>query len=65
MTYASRVQYPLLLVLAEKDAYVSNEVSRKWFSRTSSSQKTIKMMAGAYHDVAKEPNNDVLFESML
>lgn len=65
LTYANRVTYPYLLVLGEHDVIVNNEKSRQWHQRTSSQHKELKLMQGAYHEVTKEPNSAVLFESML
>ena len=65
MAHANKVAYPYLLVLGEKDEIVNNRVNRVWHSKTQSKEKVIKLMAGAYHELTKEPNNHVLFEAML
>jgi len=65
MTYAKQVSYPYLLVLGEKDVIVNNKASRKWHEMTSSKEKEIKLMAGAYHELSKEPNNHVIFGATL
>ena len=52
-------------MLGERDEIVNNRVNREWHAKTSSKEKTIKLMAGAYHELTKEPNNHVLFEAML
>ena len=65
MANARRVTYPYLLIIGEKDEIVNNKVTRAWFSKTSSKEKQIKLMVGAYHELAKEPNNHVMFESCL
>ena len=59
------VTYPYLLVLAEKDVIVNNKRSREWHDKTSSKVKQLRLMAGAYHELSKEPNNHVLFEASL
>ena len=53
------------MVLAEKDHVVNNKASRAWRDKTRSKIKTLKLIPGAYHELAKEPNNDALFESAL
>lgn len=67
MTYAKRVKYPYLLVLAEKDKIVDNKRAREWHARTGTpaGNKVIKLVAGAYHEISKEPNNGVMIESVL
>jgi len=65
MINARKVNYPYLLVLGEKDEIVNNKTSRAWHSKTSSKEKQIKLMVGAYHELSKEPNNRVFFESVL
>lgn len=62
---ARKITYPYLLVLGEKDEIVNNKVSRAWHARTQSKDKVIKLMVGAFHELSKEPNNHVLFESVL
>lgn len=54
---AEQVEYPYLLVLGEKDVYVDNSMTRSWHSRTHSKTKDIKLLAGSYHELSKEPNN--------
>ena len=53
------------MILAEKDVLVGNKDARKWHAKTASKIKTLKLMAGAYHELNKEPNNNVLFEASL
>ena len=65
LNYASNVDYPYLLVLAEKDAVVSNKASRQWHEQTSSKVKELKLIPGAYHELTKEPNNHQVFETCL
>ena len=57
--------YPYQLILGEKDIFVSNKITREWHAKTSSKIKGIRLMAGAYHELSKEPNNNVLFETSL
>ena len=52
-------------MLGEKDEIVNNKVNRAWFTKTASKEKQIKLMVGAYHELTKEPNNHVMFESCL
>lgn len=65
MTYAEKVTYPYLMLLGEKDVLVNNEAARRWHDRTSSQSKEIKFIPGSYHELSKEPNNSVMFESIL
>ena len=67
MTYAKKVVYPYFLVLGEKDVIVSNVANREWHSKTSTpaKHKDMKLMAGSYHELAKEPNRTTLYESVL
>ena len=62
---AKSVTYPYLMVLGDKDAVVSNKASKEWHAKTSSKVKSMRLMAGAYHELGKEPNNAVLFEASL
>lgn len=65
MAAANSVQYPVLMVLAEKDVIVSNKVARAWYDKIGTKVKKVRLMAGSYHSTIKEPNNDVFFESTL
>ena len=62
---ANRVTYPYQMLLGEKDIIVSNKSAKEWHSKTSSKVKGMRLMAGAYHELSKEPNNNVLFETAL
>jgi alpha-beta hydrolase superfamily lysophospholipase len=62
---ARKVTYPYLLILGEKDVIVDNLASRDWHSKTASEKKELKLMAGAFHELSKEPNNGTFFESIL
>jgi alpha-beta hydrolase superfamily lysophospholipase len=62
---ASKVNYPYVLILGEKDVIVDNAVSRDWHSKTTSARKELKLMAGSYHELSKEPNNGVFIETIL
>lgn len=53
------------MILGEKDVIVDNAASRAWHAQTVSKTKDIKLMAGAFHELTKEPNNTVLFETVL
>ena len=44
---------------------VGNLAAKAWHAQTSSKIKTLRLMAGAYHELTKEPNNNVLFEASL
>ena len=61
----ARFGFAYLMVLAEKDHIVSNRASKAWRDKTKSKIKTLKLVPGAYHELAKEPNNDALFEASL
>lgn len=62
---AAKVDYPYLLILGEKDLIVDNAASREWHSKTISAKKELKLMAGAFHELSKEPNNGVFIETIL
>ena len=51
--------------MGEKDIIVNNKATREWHAKTSSKNKQVRLLAGSYHELTKEPNNDVLFESTL
>lgn len=53
------------MILGEKDAIVDNQKSRDWHQKTVSKTKEIKLMAGSFHELSKEPNNTNMFESVL
>lgn len=52
-------------MLGDKDTTVNNKKSREWHSKTASKIKGLRLMAGSYHELSKEPNNNVLFEASL
>lgn len=62
---ASKVNYPYQLILGEKDLIVDNAASRDWHSKTTSARKELKLMAGAFHELSKEPNNGVFIETII
>jgi alpha-beta hydrolase superfamily lysophospholipase len=62
---ASKVDYPYILILGEKDVIVDNAASRDWHTKTVSARKELKLMAGSYHELSKEPNNGVFIETIL
>ncbi len=45
--------------------FVSNSEIYKWHERTNSETKELNVMEGSYHELSKEPNNTVMFESIL
>ncbi len=53
------------MILGEKDTYVDNEANRRWHYRTQSEFKEVTLMADSYHELSKEPNNAIMFESIL
>ena len=53
------------MVLGDKDEVVNNTVNRAWHGKTTTKDKTIKLMVGSCHELSKEPNNHVLFEAVL
>lgn len=63
--HADKVEYPYLLIMGEKDVIVDNGASRMWHEKTQSKVKAIKLMAGSYHELSKEPNNKDMFEAIL
>lgn len=65
MANARKVTYPYLLVLGEKDEIVNNTITRAWDRKTSSKEKQMKLIVGAYHELTKEPNNHIVFEHVL
>jgi alpha-beta hydrolase superfamily lysophospholipase len=62
---ATKVEYPYLLILGEKDVIFDNASNRKWHSNTKSQVKEMKLMAGSFHELSKEPNNGIFFETVL
>lgn len=44
---------------------VDNTAARNWHGATTSKTKEIKLMAGSFHELSKEPNNGVMFETVL
>lgn len=62
---AKKVKYPYKLVLAEKDAIVNNRLTREWHGKTSSKIKSMRLMPGAFHELAKDQKSDILFEECL
>ena len=57
--------YPYQMLLGEKDTTVNNKMAKEWHAKTSSKMKGMRLMAGAYHELCKELNNNVLFETSL
>lgn len=62
---ADKVDYPYLMILGEKDLIVDNQKARDWHAKTVSKTKELKLMAGAFHELSKEPNNGTMFETVL
>ena len=53
------------MLLGEKDTIVDNTQAREWHAKTNSKIKELKLIAGSYHELSKEPNNHVMFEMIL
>jgi esterase/lipase len=53
------------MILGERDTLVDNNAARHWHNKTLSDEKEIKLMAGSFHELSKEPNNSVLFETIF
>ena len=51
--------------MAENDVLVSNKAARKWHVETASEVKTLRLVPGAYHELSKEINNHIVFETAL
>jgi len=62
---APKVEYPYLMLLGEKDLIVDNNASRAWHGKTASKMKELKLMPGSFHELSKEPNNAIMFETLL
>ena len=62
---AKQVKYPYLMLLGDKDSTVSTPLAKSWHARTSSKIKTFRLIPNAYHELAKEPNNHIVFEAGL
>ena len=62
---AKLVKYPYLMVLGEKDETISNPLAKAWHAKTSSKIKGMRLIPGAYHELTKETNNHMVFESVL
>jgi esterase/lipase len=45
------------MILGEKDMIVNNQSARDWHQNTISKVKDLKLMAGSFHELSKEPNN--------
>ena len=52
-------------MLGEKDTTVNNKKTKEWYAKTASKIKGMRLMAGSYHELSKEPNNNVLVEQSL
>ena len=63
--FARDVTYPYLVLLGEKDTIIDNKAVREWHGKTASQVKDLKLIAGSYHELFKEPNNSVMFELVL
>ncbi len=53
------------MIIGERDTIVSNSAAKEWHSKTNSKVKELKIIAGSYHELTKEPNSHVLVESIL
>ena len=52
----SRFKYPYLMMLAEKEAIVSNEGSYVFHQKTQSKKKELVVFPNGFHELQKEPH---------
>eukprot|EP01114_Cavostelium_apophysatum_P008622 TRINITY_DN2123_c0_g1_i1.p1 TRINITY_DN2123_c0_g1~~TRINITY_DN2123_c0_g1_i1.p1 ORF type:complete len:677 (+),score=141.54 TRINITY_DN2123_c0_g1_i1:144-2174(+) len=55
---ADRLQLPLLVLYGDEDKIADNKVTRKFFEKISSSDKTLRTFPKLYHDILNEPEKD-------
>jgi alpha-beta hydrolase superfamily lysophospholipase len=55
---ASKIRLPLLILQGAADKLVDPKGAQVLFDRVSSSDKTIKIYEGLYHEVFNEPEHD-------
>lgn len=59
-----RIELPLLILHGTEDVLSSSDGSEALYRRAGSSDKTLKMYDGLYHEILNEPERDVVLEDM-
>lgn len=61
---AKRITLPLLLLHGEEDSMAAPRGSRFLFENVASTDKTLKIYPGLYHEIFNEPEREVVFNDM-
>ena len=64
LAHASHVTLPILVMHGEDDVLTSPEGSREFIARAGSTDKTLKIYPGLYHEIFNEPEKDVVLGEM-
>jgi alpha-beta hydrolase superfamily lysophospholipase len=62
---AGRITLPLLLLHGERDGLAAPEGSRFLYERAGSSDKTLKLYAGLYHEIFNEPEQQAVLDDLV
>ena len=61
---ADDFKLPLMMLVSTGDKVCSAEISRKWFDRTGSSDKDIRVYDELYHELFNEPEKQKVLDDM-
>jgi alpha-beta hydrolase superfamily lysophospholipase len=64
LAHAGEVSLPILIMHGEEDVLTSPDGSREFFARAGSSDKTLKIYPGLYHEIFNEPEKDAVLAEM-
>jgi len=64
-TEASRISLPLLMLQGEQDHVTDPEAAKAWFSQTSSTDKSLDLIADGLHELLQGRNREPTFQWIL
>ena len=64
LSHANEISLPILIMHGEEDTLTSPEGSREFYAQAGSTDKTLKIYPGLYHEIFNEPEKDVVLGEM-
>jgi alpha-beta hydrolase superfamily lysophospholipase len=64
LAHASEISLPILIMHGEDDTLTSPDGSREFFAHAGSTDKTLKIYPGLYHEIFNEPEKDAVLGEM-
>jgi len=62
---AAQIRLPILLAHGTKDSLVNPDASKRLHGRVGSTDKTLKLFPGLFHEILNEPERDAVMDDMV